>query len=113
MSAEHDPEVRELALQMAADFLGDAMEWVYQGGTAKKSGVILRTYALLYMVNPPAFGNQTEYAKTIGVSKKVLNTALSSFRDRFGYALPRMRTEETRQKYSKLKTQFHAQKQQN
>jgi hypothetical protein len=108
--AEVDPEIRAMALQMTADFIGDAMDWIYQGGIAKKCGVILRTYALLYMVNPVPFGNQTEFAKSLGVSKKVLNTSLSSFRDQFGYRLPRMRTNETRTRYSKLKAEYHANK---
>lgn len=102
------PEMRRQAIQLAGEFIGAAMGWVYQGGTAKKSGVVIRSLALVYMTNPELFGSQAQLAAALGVSRKVVNTAVASFRDVFRYQLPSMRKTETRQKLSTLKTEFHA-----
>ena len=102
--------VRQLGLQLAADFIGETMEWVCQGGKVKQSSLKVRMLALVWMTNPALFGNQAELAASIGVSRKVVNTAVTEFRDTYGYVLPSMRTDATRKQYSHLKKKFHAEK---
>lgn len=112
--AEGETAGRETVIRMLSNATGELMQWIYQGGNTRKTGVIVRTYYLLWASRAGALGkmNQTEMAKSLGISKRAFNKAATSFREEFGFTLPGMKGDEAREKYSDKRKKYHEHKRQ-
>lgn len=78
--------------------LGELLAWVYGDGRCKRSGVIKRSYVMLWIIRPGMFdfATEKEMARKLGIRPQKFNEEVTAFRERFKFHSSLCVTEERR-----------------